>query len=194
MVALVGVEGQIVREVADQLHGRLVAGDDQQEAEAQQLIVREQPVALGFDQETEHVVSRRSAVLGDPLVEVGVDVEKALLAGLGNLVDAIVPQHQRVGTVQQEVSIPRRNREQLADHRHGQQAGEVRHQVRVPGAGKARDEALGQRADGAFEFEDAAPGPAPVDDGAHTAVVRLVHAHEHWKGEVADVLDDHAAL
>ena len=53
------------RAVADQVHGRLVAGHEQQDARGEQLVLA-QLVArlLGGDEAAEHVGPRRGAALG----------------------------------------------------------------------------------------------------------------------------------
>jgi hypothetical protein len=126
--------------VANEIHGGLVAGDEQQNACNEQLALAQPvPLLLGRDQETEQVVTGRLATLRNEIAEV---VEHSLLSYPTPLHDFFVRRHADGVDAPREVRRPLtdpamgigRDTEHLADHRHGQRVGEIRdhvHRVRV---------------------------------------------------------------
>ena len=69
--------------VADEIDGRLVAGDEQQRARAEHLVLGEGvALLLGVHERGEHVVARVGAASGDELAEVLVEREDRLEAAL----------------------------------------------------------------------------------------------------------------
>ena len=181
--ALLGIAPQPVDGVAEQLGRRLVAGDDHQEEEADDLdVVEAVAVDLGGEQRAREIVARLRACVGDQLVEVAEHVHRRLHAGRRHVGHALLAVHDRVGPGAQLVAIGLGHAEHLADHVHRQLAGEVADEVAAPGCDE-RDRCgwLRELADARLELGDAARREAARHQRAHARVARRVHGEERHR-------------
>src|SRR5882724_166194 len=147
--------------VADQVDGRLVAGDEQEDARRDQLLLVELVARLlGGDERRQEIAARRGAALGDETAEVVAD---------GAASGRAAPRHLRIGRQPDRVEtagdveaptlealvIRDRDAQYLADDIDGDRVGELLDHVhRAHGLG-ARDEIVD-------DLPNA--GPQPLDD------------------------------
>ena len=141
---LVGVPGQVEERVAEQLGGGLVAGDDHQEQERDDLLVGE-PVAvdLGLEQRAGEVVGRPAPALVDHVLVVADQAERGSDAGRRDVVDAVLAVHHEVGLAAYLDAVGLGDAHHLGDDVHRELAGEVGDPVEA-----AQLEALGEVAVG----------------------------------------------
>ena len=147
--------------VRQQLRRRLVARDDQQEQEADHLVVA-QGVAIpgGGAQRGGEVVGHvtaggRGAALGHEVVEVLEQVGRGLDTGRQDLGPALLPIEQRVGPVAQLRLVGFGHAEHARDHVHRESRRVVGDEVAVVAFDEAAEKPAGQAADLGFEVGDA---------------------------------------
>jgi hypothetical protein len=136
---LLGMAQQRQNPVADQVDRGLVAGDQQQDAGGQQLLLGELvAVLLDADQMGQQVRTGRGAPPGDQLPE----VRGELVARLGRILDrpaqqrrGVHPQGKPCRPALEPFPVGQRYAEQLADHAYRQRVGQAAdHVERVPDA------------------------------------------------------------
>ena len=191
--ALLGVLGEQVCGVADELRGRLVARDDEEEAEPQQLRVGERlALLLGRDQHTQEVVAGLIPAFGDEAVEVAVEGRRSREAGRGDLVGVGFAVEERVGRVAQRVLLDIGNAEHLADHGHRQQCREVADEVDLAGAREGRDQRARARPDRFLESRHARRRERATDQRAQLRVAGWIHLDDVRFDALAERLDGDA--
>ena len=177
--------------VADEVHRRLVAGDEQQDDRRQQL-VGAQAVArfLGRDQRADEVglgcppafLEQRHEVRGEGQHRAGGTTEL-----LGRRVEVEDGRHV-AGEAPEQLSVLGRNAEQLADHRDRKREGEVADHVEAPRFPQRRQQLLGHLGDARAELLDGARGERLADQSTQPGVVGSVHEQEdlrqHLTGDV----------
>jgi hypothetical protein len=171
--ALIGVLGEQHRAVRDQVGRRVVARDDQREAEAEQIFFAELlSVELGVEQRTHQVVAARDAPLGEQLRELGVDVGR----GLDRVLDAVFAAlDHRLGPVEERLAAVLGHADHLADHEARQVARELRHQIGLAARREAVDQPARDRADPRLHRVGAPARERARDQRAQAVVARRVH-------------------
>ena len=175
---LVGVPQQRQRAVADQVHGRLVAGDVEEAHLVEELVLAEDvALLLDRDQRGEQVVGRVRPLPRDRFAEMrvhtiaGGDQGRQLLGQHQGLEEL----HDRVRPVAELVAVGRGHAEHLGDHREGEGEGEAADQVDGLAAGGLLGERVEQLVDevldaghervdaaGCERLRDQAPDPGVV--------------------------------
>ncbi len=185
-----GMPEQGKEAVADQVHGGLVAGDEEQDAGGEQLALGE-PVALLLhcDEGGEQVRARMAAALGEQRAEVVRDPAPA---------DAPALHDRRVGRDADRVEAPDdvrrplldllvvadRHPQHVADDGHGKGIGEIGDHVHPPRRLHPVEQAVDHALDLAAHALDHPGGERPVDERPQAGVVGRV-AEEHGAGEAA---------
>ena len=166
--------------VADQVDRGLMAGDEQEDARGEQLVLAQRVARfLGGDEAREHVVPRRGPALGDEPAEVLGEGAAAGEALLGHL--RVRRQQDGVETAR-DVHPPRLealvvldgDAEHLADDGHGQRIRELLDQVHRPRALDSREQAVDDLLDVRPESLDHARGERLADEAPQPRVVRGV--------------------
>jgi hypothetical protein len=155
--------------------------------------VRDLAGALGGEEQAQEVVGVLAAALGEEPLEVGVDLGGRLLARRRDAAGRVVAVDHRVGEAPQRVLVAVGHAQEPRDHRHREEAGEVADQLRRAAGREAVDQRSAALPDRPLQHGDPARREGPADGRAHTRVVRRVHAEQHRKGEVVDVLEEEAA-
>ncbi len=178
--ALVGKGGEPVDRVAEQLGGRLVARDQQQEAEAEHLGGGERPVTfLRGDERAHQIFTRCSATLGDHVTEVSVESSRPLNALPTQLCTALFAVQHCVGPRTELVLILTRDAEHHRDDGHRELAGKVVDHVDAGPGDEVRRELPGQIGDRRLEVGHPAGGEGPADQRPQLGVPGRVHLDEH---------------
>ena len=178
--ALVGVPRQERHGIAEHLRGRLVARDDQQEAEADDLgIAQALAVDLGVEQSADEVVTGTGTTPREVLAEVTRQLPARLQACLGDIRLPLLTMQQGVGPSAQLVLIGFRNVHHGADGVHGQLGGEVLDEV-ARADGEQRLQVLaGQRPDGGLQCCDAPWRERLGDQASQLLLPRGIHGDDH---------------
>jgi hypothetical protein len=181
---LVGVLPQPVDGVPEQLGGGLVAGDDHEEEEGDDVPVAEAvAVDLGGQQGVGEVVLGARAVRFHVPGEVAEDVGRCLHSLRRHLCPALLAVNHGVGPGPQRVAVFARHSDHLADHVHGELAGELLDEVAAPGLGEGVQIVHRQGPDVGLEVGDAAGCEAPAHQAPEPVVARRVHGQErHDRG------------
>ncbi len=173
---LIGIAPQPVHAIADQLGGGLVAGDDHEIAEGDDLVVCQVfAVDLGVEQSAHQVGAGIATPLGDELGEVLAQLEEAGDAGRRDVLYALFALEHRVGPGAQGIAVVARHGEQLADDVHRQTRREVADDVELPRAAQRVEILGGQLADADLELHHPARREAARHEIAHAGVARRVH-------------------
>ena len=176
--------------VADQVHGGLEAGHEQQGDGAEQLGVGE-PVALGLgrDQGAEQVGAGVAPALLDQVGE----VPEQLHAGghalhEGGLVEVVVEQAGRArGPALEALPVGHRHAQQLADHHRRQRVGQVGQHVELAVAPLHHrvEQLVDQPLDAGLEAVDGARGERLADQAPQPGVVGRVEEHHQVRPGLA---------
>ena len=179
-----GMTQERERSVADEIDRRFMAGDQEQHAGREQLVLAELvPRLLGGDEAGEQVGARRGASLGD---------EGAEILGQGSSRPCPTLRHVRFRRQEEGVQAPRdvqtplletlpirrRDAEHLADHDDRKGIGEVLDEVHPARALHGVEETVDDLLDPGTQHLYDARGERLVDEAAQARVVGRV-AHEH---------------
>ena len=182
---LIGVAQQRQRAVADQVHRRLVTGNQQQDARRQQLLLAQLvPFVFGGDQRADQVVLRVLPPLSDQAAEVvpeRFDHVPTLL---------LLLRRQRFFWVEAAGRLPRplserdvvfhRHAQHFADHCHGQRIGEVFDYLQRPLLRRRVQQLIDTGLDTRPQPLHHARRERLVYQPAQSGVVRRIEKQERW--------------
>jgi hypothetical protein len=189
--ALVRVLGEQHRAVRDQVRGRVVAGDDEHEAEAEQLLLRERlPVELRVDQRAHEVVPARAAALLEQHRELPVDRRGRVLDRL-RLRAALRQLDHRLRPVEEVRDALVGDADHLADHAARDVARVGGEEIATARLEHGREQLARDRADARLHLADALRREGERDERAQPVVAGRVEAldRRHQPGRA-----DHGAL
>jgi hypothetical protein len=177
----------------DQVRGRVVAGEEQQEDHGEHLLVAELVAfVIGPHERRDQAVVRIAAALvGQPLEQAqhalrrGEGNQELDRAGAGALGEPLGPSVEGI-------AILRADAEHVRDHSQRQRRGELVNQVDAPLSAEVIDEALDHSLDIGCHLLDHLGRERPADETAQSLVVRVVFEH-HAVGQetqhAGEVLD-----
>ena len=181
---LVGVAEEGEGAVADEVHGRLVAGDVEEHHLLEELLVREHvAVLLGGEQAREKIVGQVVPLPLDDveheLAHLGGGVEDgAHEVGVG---DGLQGADERARPLPELLAVGRGHAQHLGDDGERQGEGVVGHELHVPGVGRPVERLVHQLLDTRAQVLDAAGGEGLGDELAQAGVVGRVPV-EHRPG------------
>ena len=186
LVPVAGLAQQLQDRIRDEVHGGLVAGDQQQVAGGHDLLGRQLvAVLLGRDQRRDQVLPRRGPALLDELGEVTAQPAAglhALIEGLRHLTgdggERVEPLGQQGRGPAELRLVLDRDAEQPADDRNRQWMREVGHDVEAVPLGDLVEQTVDQRADLALERLDPLRGEGLLRELAQPGVVGRIEEEE----------------
>ena len=188
-VALLGVQGEHADAVGDELRGGLVPARDQEQAEADDLLVGERgPVDLRLHQRAEDVVGRALPARHRELVGQHRDLHRSLRGRGWRHRVAGLAREEVVGPLPGVVVTVGGDAEHGADDRRRQQRGELVHHVELVTPVESVEQRARPLAHARFELGDAARREPARDQLAHLRVLGWVEL-DHRLDRSIGVLD-----
>jgi hypothetical protein len=177
-VAHVGMPGEELEAVADEVRGRVVAPDEQEPAEGEQLVLGEAlAVDLRDEQGGQEVVLRRVPPV---LQQVGEDPVAAHGRAVGTVRRGLV--HELVGEVAALHDALVAEPDQPAHHDGGEHRGEVGEGVAPPLLHEAGEELAGRRPDRRLQLRHPPRRERSAEQRPHLGVARRVEGVERRLG------------
>ena len=184
---LVGVSEQGPHAVADEVHRRLVTGNEQKEDDAAQLgLAQTITLVFGGEQRAQQVVARSLAPVLEQIVEVADEAHGGDDSPLEHIpFDLAVEQSRCIARPpREEVAVVEGYSHELADDRDGQRVDDGRHEVDLAGVAELVEHAVNELLNMGTEPFDAPGSERLAHEPAEASVVGRVEEKEDARLEI----------